>query len=260
VGVIILSIPVIVAFLGFIGAFIAGMVGIGGAIIMVPLLYFIPSRLGAEQLSMQTVAGITIVQVLVATGTAALVHKSNNFIDKKLVLWMGTSIIISSLVGGLGSKYIPEASLQLIFAILALIASIMMFIPKKEISISGELKFNRLLAVISTAVVGLLSGLIGAGGAFLLVPIMLYVLKIPLRITVGSSLAIVFFSAVSGFIGKALSGQIVWELALAIILGAIPGAGLGSKISKLVPVKAIKFLLALLISGSALKMWFNILV
>jgi len=250
---------IIVILLGFIGAFIAGLAGIGGAIIMVPLLYFVPPLFGIEQLSMQVVAGITIVQVLVATGTAAWVHKSNNFYNKQLVIWMGTSIIISSFLGGLGSKYISEESMQLIFAVLALIASVMMFIPKKEKNLTGDLEFNKALAVVSAGSVGILSGLIGAGGAFILVPIMLYILKIPLRITIGSSLAIVFFSAISGFIGKAYSGQIVWYLALVITLGAIPGARLGGKISSLVPVKAIRLLLAVLISGSALKMWINIL-
>lgn len=63
----------------------------------------------------------------------------------------------------------------------------------------------------------------------------------------------------SGFVSKVLSGQIVWELALAIISGAIPGANLGGRMSKYVPAYYIKLLLALLISGSAIKMWISIL-
>ena len=254
-----MNIFLIVAILGFVGAFIAGMAGIGGAIIMIPLLYFVPPLLGVEQLSMQTIAAITIVQVCVATGSAVLVHKSNNFVNSQLVIWMGTSIIIGSFIGGFGSKYVPEEFLSVIFATLALIASVMMFIPKKNTSESEELIFNKPLAAASAGIVGALAGLVGAGGAFMLVPIMLYILRIPLRITVGSSLGIVFFSAASGFIGKVLSGQMIWSLALAITLGAFPGARLGGKLSKFIPEKTLKIILAVLICGSAIKMWVDIL-
>ncbi|SMB87403.1 Sulfite exporter TauE/SafE [Desulfonispora thiosulfatigenes DSM 11270] len=247
-----------ILFIGFIGAFISGLVGIGGAIIIVPMLYFIPPLFGLTGLSMQESAAISIVQVLVATGTAALVHKSNKTVNTDLVMWMGSSIIVASFIGGMGSKYVDETTLQIVFASLALIAAIMMFIPKKEVN-SEEVVFNKPLAVLSAAVVGILAGLIGAGGSFLLVPVMLYILKIPLRVTIGSSLGIVFFSAVAGFAGKVLTGQIMWFLSLAIIIGAIPGANLGSKISNKVPAKTLKLLLALLISGSAIKMWLNIL-
>lgn len=245
--------------IGLVGAFVSGMVGIGGAIIIVPMLYFIPSLLGLPGLTMQEAAAISIVQVVVATGTSALVHRSNQNMNSQLVLWMGSSIIVASFIGGMGSKYVNEATLQVIFATLAVIAAIMMFIPKKEISPHGDIVFNKALAVICASVVGVLAGLIGAGGSFLLVPIMLYVLKIPLRITIGSSLGIVFFSAIAGFTGKLLTGQIMWFLSLAIIIGAVPGARIGSKLSNKVPEKTLKLLLAILITASAIKMWMNIL-
>ncbi|KUO52673.1 MAG: hypothetical protein APF76_14375 [Desulfitibacter sp. BRH_c19] len=253
-----MEVAVIVAILGFIGAFIAGMVGIGGAIIMIPLLYFVPSILGFKQLSMQTVAGITIVQVLIATGTAALVHRADNYINKRLVKWMGTTIIIASFIGGFASKYVSETVMQQIFAVLALIAALMMFIPKDERIGGTKLSFNKVLAVVCTSIIGVLAGIIGAGGAFLLVPVMLFVLNIPLRITVGSSLAIVFFSALSGFLAKAYTNQIVWSLAIAIIIGTVPGAYLGGSVSKYIPVKVLKGFLAILISATALKMLISV--
>jgi len=76
-----MNLVILTIILGFIGSFIAGLAGIGGAIIMVPLLHFLPPALGLEKLSMQIIAGVTIVQVMVATGIAVLVHKSNNFVD-----------------------------------------------------------------------------------------------------------------------------------------------------------------------------------
>ncbi|MBZ4654079.1 MAG: hypothetical protein JG781_1418 [Peptococcaceae bacterium] len=253
------NLVLVVSMLGMAGAFIAGLAGIGGAVIMIPLLYYVPPILGLEKLSLQAVAGVTIVQVLVAAGTAAWVHKSHNLFNRSLVVWMGTSIAIGSFAGGLGAKYVSEEVLQFVFAALALLAAVVMFIPRKEASENQEVMINRPLSVTCAAIIGVLSGLIGAGGAFLLVPIMLYLLKIPLRITIGSSLGIVFFSALSGFIGKALTGQIPWDLAFAIIIGALPGAYLGGKVSKIVPVKILKVLLALLISTSAVKMWLNLI-
>lgn len=253
---------ILIVILGFIGAFIAGLVGLGGGIIMLPLLYFVPPLVTGVDLSMKVVAGITVTQVLVATGTAFLVHRSNNFINYNLVKWMGSSIVVGSFLGGMASEYVDEKLLQIIFASLALISAIMMFVPKKDIDIDSDLEkieFNKILAAIYAFVVGVLAGLIGAGGSFILIPIMLYILKIPLRITIGSSLGIVFFSALASFLGKVITGQIVWEYALIIILGAVPGARVGGILSKKVSNKVLKILLAILITASAVKMWLNII-
>src|SRR5699024_6256252 len=123
---------------------------------------------------------------------------------------MGMSILIGSFIGGYGSKVLQEGSINLVYGILALIAAVMMFIPKKgndDIPLK-HVTFNKLLAAILAFIVGVGAGIVGAAGAFLLVPIMLVILKIPTRMTIASSLAITFISSIGTTIGKITTGQV----------------------------------------------------
>ena len=123
---------------------------------------------------------------------------------------MGISILIGSLIGGLGSTNISENGINIVYGILALLAAIMMIVPKKRIDDIplDQVKFNKWLAAILSFVVGIGAGIVGAGGAFLLVPIMLVVLKIPTRMTIASSLAITLISSIGSIAGKVSTGQV----------------------------------------------------
>ena len=73
------------------------------------------------------------------------------------------------------------------------------------------------------------------------------------RIAIGSNLAIVLLSSLAAFLGKALTGQIVWSLTVPIVLTAIPAAYLGSLTSRRVPVAALRIILAICIGIAALR-------
>ena len=122
---------------------------------------------------------------------------------------MGISVLIGSLIGGLGSTNISENGINIVYGILALLAAIMMIVPKKRIDDTplDQVKFNKWLAAILSFVVGIGAGIVGAGGAFLLVPIMLVVLKIPTRMTIASSLAITLISSIGSIAGELLQDK-----------------------------------------------------
>ncbi|MBW2465893.1 MAG: TSUP family transporter, partial [Deltaproteobacteria bacterium] len=87
----------LIGFLGIICGFLSGLLGIGGGIIMAPLLLYVPPLLGFESMSMRTVAGLTIVQGLVACIAGTIAHNRFNFVSGKLASWMGISIFAASL-------------------------------------------------------------------------------------------------------------------------------------------------------------------
>ncbi|MBI1723100.1 MAG: sulfite exporter TauE/SafE family protein, partial [Gemmatimonadetes bacterium] len=107
--------------------------------------------------------------------------------------------------------------------------------------------------------VGLLAGAVGAGGAFLLLPLMIYGLRISPRDAVGTSLAIVLAGALAGTAGKLFTGQIPGWPALALVSGALPAAQLGAAASRKLRAGQLKWLLAIVIGAVAAKMWWDIL-
>lgn len=247
---------------GFIGAFFSGLLGIGGAIIMVPLLLYTPPLFGFESFSMKAVTGMTMVQVLFASLAGSLVHRSARYVNRRVVTVMGTSIVLGSLAGSFGSKYFGNEVLMGTYAALALIATAMMFIPKNETGAdlpADEVYCNCTLAAVLTFIVGFFAGMVGAGGAFILVPIMLYVLKFPTRVTIGTSLSVVLLSAAAGVVGKLAAGHVPLLPSLILVLGATIGARLGAGYSKRVNAHSLRQMLTVIIGATAIKMWFELL-
>lgn len=248
---------IVIFLIGFIGSFISGMVGIGGSIIKYPMLLYIPSLLGLAAFSAHEVSGISAIQVLFASISGVWAYRKSGLINTTLILYMGTSILIGSFIGGYGSTLLSEGGVNLVYGILATIAAIMMFIPKKgldDIPVD-QVKFNKWLAAGLAFVVGIGAGIVGAAGAFILVPIMLVVLKIPTRITIATSLAITFISSIGSTVGKVATDQVLYGPAAVMIVASVLAAPLGAKIGQKMNTKLLQWILALLILGTAIKIW-----
>ena len=91
-----MEILLLIGALAVVGGFLSGLLGIGGGIIMAPLLLYVPPLFGFEPLPMRMVAGLTIIQGLVACIFGALAHKKFNFVSGKLTVWMGTAIFVAA--------------------------------------------------------------------------------------------------------------------------------------------------------------------
>ncbi|WP_017379389.1 sulfite exporter TauE/SafE family protein [Paenisporosarcina sp. TG-14] len=247
--------------IGFIGSYISGMLGIGGSIIKYPMLLYIPPMLGLAAFSAHEVAGISAIQVFFATIGGVWVYRKGGYLNKDLIIYMGTSILIGSFIGSYGSKFMSEDGINFTYGILAAIAAIMMFIPKKGLDDIplDQVKFNKWLAATLAGVVGIGAGIVGAAGAFILVPIMLVVLKIPTRMTIASSLAITFISSIGATIGKITTGQVDYYPAFIMVVASLIAAPLGAMAGKKMNTKVLQVTLALLILGTAIKIWIDIL-
>ena len=247
--------------IGFIGSYISGMLGIGGSIIKYPMLLYIPPLFGLAAFSAHEVSGISAVQVFFATIGGVWAYRKGGYLNKTLILYMGISILVGSFVGGFGSKYMSEGGINVVYGVLALIAAIMMFIPKKNVDDVpfDQVTFNKWLAAALAFIVGLGAGIVGAAGAFLLVPIMLVVLKIPTRMTIASSLAITFISSIGSTVGKITTGQIEYVPAVIMIVASLIASPLGAIAGKKMNTKVLQIILAILIAGTAVKIWMDIL-
>lgn len=91
---------------------------------------------------------------------------------------------------------------------------------------------------------GLASGYVGVGGGFIMVPLMMSILHVPMKLTSGTSLIAVMILAVPGTVTQALLGNINWIAGIAVACGSIPGATLGAKLIPKVPERQLRFLFA----------------
>ncbi len=251
-----MSLVLITGGLGILTGFLSGLLGIGGGIIMAPLLLYVPPLFGITPLPMQTVSGLTIVQGLAACVSGGLTHRRHHFLSGRLVAWMGVTLFVSSFTGGVSARFTDNSHLLLVFAVMALIAAVLIVLPKKkelEYPAVAVLHFSRPRAVAVAMAVGFSGGLVGQGGSFILIPLMTVFVKIPTRIAIGSNLAIVFLSTLAAFLGKALTSQIAWPLALPILLTVVPAAYLGASLSRRVPVDTLRLILGICIALAAVR-------
>lgn len=249
--------------LGFVGATLAGLVGLGGAVVMIPLLLYVPPLLGQAALDMHTVTGISMVQVAAAGIAAVLGHLHYHPIRGRLVLVLGSSTGMGSLAGAALSRWMSSAWLTGLFALLAFTGAVYLFLPQSleraDQSAGPEEGFNVPLAAAAGVSAGALSGMVGAGGGILLIPFMIYALKIPLRSAISASVAIVVLAGTAGLVGKAVTGQVDWLMGLALVTGALPGARLGATLSQRTPLTVLGKILGGLIGLAALGMWWDLL-
>ena len=246
---------------GSIGGFFSGLLGIGGGIIMFPLLFYIPPLFGFEAIGVKNITGLTMVQGFFASLSAIYFYKKENLVNRSLALNLGLSLFLSSLIGSVISKGVSDRYLLFIFGILSFVASILMFMPRsylKDDLTEDKIAFHKPAVIFTGIITGFMLGMVGQGGAFIIIPILLYGLRIPLRVALGSTLAIGLFSATAGLIGKVATGQVPFYMALALLLGAIPSARLGSMVSRKTKTQSLRWILAFIVSVTAIKVWYDI--
>lgn len=251
----------LLAILGALTGFFSGLLGIGGGIVMGPLLIYAPPYFGYPELPMRLVAGLTIVQGLAACVAGGLTHRKFNFVSRSLTAWMGTTIFAAALLGGGGSQFLSNRILLAIFAALAFLAALLLFLPTRrdcELPALEQFTFRRGRAIAAAAAVGLLGGLVGQGGSFILIPLMTAFVQVPTRIAIGSNLPIIFLGTAAAFLGKAATGQIPWRLTLPILLTVIPATYLGGQISRRLPIAKLRLVLAAIVTLAACRIAYSV--
>jgi uncharacterized protein len=253
----------LLTFLGFAGAVIAGLLGVGGAIIMIPLLLYVPPWSGFSALPVNEVAAISMVQVFFAALSGAIAHGRRGAVHRTLALTVGASAALGAFVGGVTSRWFSPLALLTVFGMMASLGAVLMSFAPREVEVTSaaapEVSYRRPRAILIGLGVGTMAGLVGAGGAFLIVPLLITVVGVPTRITIGSSLAITLWTGAAGLVGKLASGQVPLAASSALVLGAIPGAQVGEWVGRHLGVRSLKGALAVLTALVALRIWIDVL-
>ncbi len=248
--------------LGLSVGFCSGLLGIGGGILLVPALLYIPPLFGAPPMDMKVIAGLTMVQGFAASCSGILGHRKDRHVCRRLVWHMGPAMLVGSAAGALLSARVPSRILLAMFAALALAAAVLMLLPKADGDGATDpeaITYPVPLAIVVPFFLGGFLGMVGQGGAFILIPFMLHVLRLPTRVALGSSLGIIMFSTVAGLAGKLVTGQVALGPALALVSGSVLGGAAGGLCSARVPARLLRYTLASIIGGTALRIWHGLL-
>ncbi|WP_176745748.1 sulfite exporter TauE/SafE family protein [Staphylococcus sp. HMSC076H12] len=245
---------IIMLLIGIFGGFISGLVDIGGAIIIYPMLLLLPPLVGLPTYSAYIASGLTSSQVFFSTLSGSFKAYKNKDFSRTLVLNMGSGMIIGSILGAILANLINVQFVNMVYIIIALLALILMFI--KVAPSTSHIKFNRLLLITIGGIIGLVSGIVGAGGAFIIIPVLLVIFKLPMNTVVTNSIVIAFISSIGAFIIKLLQGYIPVNSAIPLILGSILFTPLGMKIGQKIPDYIQKMIVSILIVIAIIKLIF----
>jgi len=131
--------------------------------------------------------------------------------------------------------------IMVFFALIMLAASYSMIRGKKgESEEEKDVKFNLPMIALEGSVVGVITGIVGAGGGFLIIPALVLLAKLPMKMAVGTSLLIIAAKSLIGFLGDLSSQTIDWQLLLVFTGLSIVGIFIGSALSKKINEKVLK--------------------
>lgn len=245
----------IVALVIFLASFLFAMLGLGGGMVYVPVLKW---------------AGFSVKDVAIPLGL--LLNGLNTllalipFARKKLVDWKGgMAMAISALVfapiGAYLAQYVPVNILMIVFAVAVIIAAIRMIWTSKQEEPREKMPLLK-RSIIGSGVgafAGLIGGLLGIGGGFIIAPILMW-MGYKTKEAAATTAFVVTFSSFSGYLGHATSGNMNWTLTIIVVLAVIIASQLGASfMSNKANPKMVKQVYAIVLIGIAIKLIWGVL-
>src|SRR3954463_7245842 len=175
--------------LGLIGGTLSGLLGIGGGLVIVPLLLYAPLWLGFDPIDIRTATAVAVVQVTAATLSGTIAHRRRGSVYMRLAVTMSVVSATGALLGGGLSASVPANVLLLTTATLATVGALLMFLPARvdALDIGAQPPFNVAVVCVSGLIIGLIIGMNGSG-AFLMMPTLIYLVGLPTQIAIGTVL------------------------------------------------------------------------
>lgn len=249
--------------IGFLTGVASGLLGVGGGFILIPLL----SALG---ISLHDIVAATLVYVLGTSISGTIRHLRQGTADWRLGIPLMASSALTATFGSLVSVNLPEHVLALLFAGVTGLALLLFNVRRAPAppaaagdggrgrlvrvqTVAGErleYSFSVAGAAAVGAVIGLVTGLLGIGGGFLLVPMLVVFLRIPLPIAIGTSLLSILAATVAGIAAHWSLIGVDPSLAVPLTLAGIVGAQVGARMVVRLPRERLRVVYNLLLVGA----------
>lgn len=238
--------------LGYIGALligiILGLIGGGGSILSVPILHYLLgfSAVTSTAYSLFVVGSASLVGAIRNTQKGMVDFKTGIIfsIPAFIAVYLTRKFIVPAIPEELftvGEFLVTKSiGLMVFFALIMLLAAITMIRGRKETEENLVISYNYPLIVIEGLVVGLVTGLVGAGGGFLIIPALVLLAKLPMKKAVATSLMIIAIKSLIGFLGDVQNIEIDWLFLLVFTGLSIVGIFIGLYLNKFIDGKRLK--------------------
>lgn len=230
----------------FIGV-ILGILGGGGSILSIPILIYL------LHIDVIMASGYSLFIVGTTSLVGAIPKYKKHLVNLRTGFFFGLPSIVTIFVT---RKWIVPAIPDVIyqteyftltkrvlilglFAILMILASISMIRGSKEITNDNH-RFRVVLVIIEGIIIGFLTGLVGAGGGFLIIPALVLLTGLPFKTAVGTSLFIIAINSLFGFLGDVMNYSMDWNFLLSITALSVIGILIGDRISKKIPAATLR--------------------
>lgn len=260
-----LSLTAILLVTGGIAGLISGLLGVGGGIVIVPVLFFVFLALDIDETVRMHVAVGTSLATIIFTGfMSARSHWKKGSVDTDLLKRWGPAVAFGVVVGTLIGGNVSGEVLTLVFAVIAGLVAINMAFKPSEKAAKREMPKSPMKEILGT-VIGLFSVMMGIGGGTLSVPILSF-FAYPIRKAVGTASAIGLIIAIPGTIGYAWFGLGTEDLPafslgyvnvaglLSIVPASMLTAPLGAKIAHTISPGALRYCFAIFLAITSIRM------
>ncbi len=254
--------------IGVVVGFLAGLLGIGGGMVLVPMLVFVFTAKGFPAEHMMHFALATAMASVAFTSLSSVrAHHRHAGVDWAVARAMAPGVVVGSLGAALAAGFIPTRPLAVFFAAFMFYAAAQMFFGSKPVASRKLPGAPGLFA--AGAGIGAVSSVLAAGGAFLSIPFLVRC-NVSLRRAIGTAAANGFPIAIAGTIGYVWHGLRVPDLpagslgfvylpALALVVAAsMPLAPLGARLAHRLPVRRLRVVFSLMLLALALRMLANL--
>ncbi len=226
------------------GLILSGLIGLslgliesGGSIITVPVLVYV---LGVEA---HEAVGMSLAVVGTTSLVGSFLHYRRGSVRLKTGLIFGTAGIVGALVGSPLTRLLSTSALMMTFAALMLVIAVLMQRKPKADGFEVE-SIEQVLSVWKALAagfgVGVLTGFLGVGGGFLIVPALLMFGGLSMKDAIGTSLFVIFLNCVAGLVGHASQNNFDWSLTAQVTILAVAGTILGTLLSHRVPANKLQ--------------------
>jgi uncharacterized membrane protein YfcA len=212
-----------------------GLLGGGGSILTVPLLAYVAG------LEPKHAIATSLLVVGVTSAVGAITHARAARVHWRVAVLFGVAAMAGAYAGGRLARFVPATVLMLAFAAIMIAAAVAMLRGRKNTTGAGgshTLSMVKIAALGSA--VGTISGLVGAGGGFLLVPALALLGGLAMPVAVGTSLVVIAMQSLAGLAGHLASEHIDWRLAAMVTAAAVIGAVIGGRLTALVRPAALR--------------------